>query len=101
MSEDRSLRKNSGKPDYSLLPLASLEEAVRVLEFGATKYERDNWLKPTHWSVSYQSLMRHLAAWQSGQDNDLESGHSHLGHALCNIIQMLHMERHHPEELER
>ena len=49
---DRSLRYNKGKPDYSLIPLELLEEAARVLEYGASKYERDNWKRPTHWSVS-------------------------------------------------
>ncbi len=98
---ERSLRYNSGKPDYSLIPLASLKEAAKVLEYGATKYAVDNWRKPTNWRVSYACLMRHMAAWQSGEDNDPESGHNHLGHALCNILQMLDMLENHPEELER
>jgi hypothetical protein len=98
---DRSLRYNTGKPDYSLIPLASLKEAAKVLEYGATKYARDNWRKPTNWSVSYACLMRHMAAWQSGEDLDPESGFSHLGHAACNILQMLDMLENHPEELER
>ena len=100
-SSDRSLRYNNGKPDYSLIPLASLKEAAKVLEYGATKYARDNWRKPTNWSVSYACLMRHMAAWQSGEDLDPESGFSHLGHAACNILQMLDMLENHPEELER
>lgn len=98
---ERSLRYNNGKPDYSLIPLASLKEAAKVLEYGATKYARDNWRKPTNWSVSYACLMRHMAAWQSGEDLDPESGFSHLGHAACNILQMLDMLENHPEELER
>lgn len=98
---ERSMRYNSGKPDYSLIPLASLKEAAKVLEYGATKYARDNWRKPTNWSVSYACLMRHMAAWQSGEDLDPESGFSHLGHAACNILQMLDMLENHPEELER
>ncbi|MDB2596638.1 DUF5664 domain-containing protein [Pseudomonadales bacterium] len=99
--ENRSLRYNNGKPDYSLIPLASMKEAAKVLEYGATKYARDNWKRPTHWSVSFACLQRHLAAWQEGEDNDPESGRNHLGHAMCNILQMLHMLENHPEELER
>lgn len=98
---ERSLRYNTGKPDYSLIPLASLKEAAKVLEYGATKYAVDNWRKPTNWRVSYACLMRHMAAWQSGEDLDPESGFSHLGHAACNILQMLDMLENHPEELER
>ncbi len=98
---ERSLRYNSGKPDYSLIPIAAMQEAAKVLEYGASKYERDNWRRPTHWSVSFACLQRHLAAWQSGEDNDPESGRNHLGHAMCNILQMLDMLENHPEELKR
>ncbi len=99
--EGRSLRYNSGKPDYSLIPMASLAEVAKVLEYGASKYERGNWLRPTSWEVSFGCLQRHMAAWQSGEDNDEESGRSHIAHAACNLIQMLHMLENHPEELER
>ena len=98
---ERSLRYNTGKADYSLIPLASMKEAAKVLEYGATKYAVDNWRKPTDWRVSYACLMRHMAAWQSGEDLDPESGFNHLGHAMCNILQMLDMLENHPEELER
>ena len=98
---ERSLRYNNGKPDFSLLPLSTLTEVVRVLEYGAEKYERNNWLKPTSWDISFGCLMRHMSAWQAGEDNDPESGQSHLAHAACNILQMLHQLENHPEELER
>ena len=98
---ERSLRYNNGKPDFSLLPMSTLTEVVRVLEYGASKYERNNWLKPTSWDVSFACLMRHMSAWQDGEDDDPESGRSHLAHAACNILQMLHQLEHHPEELER
>lgn len=100
-SEERSLRYNSGKPDYSLIPLAAMKEAAHVLEYGATKYAIDNWMKPTNWRVSYACLMRHMSAWQGGEDLDPESQRNHLGHAMCNILQMLYMLENHPEELER
>ncbi len=99
--KERSLRHNSGKPDYSLIPMAAMKEAAHVLEYGATKYAIDNWMKPTDWRVSYACLMRHMSAWQSGEDLDPESGRNHLGHAMCNILQMLYMLENHPEELER
>jgi hypothetical protein len=97
----RSLRHNSGKADYSLIPMAALAEVAKVLEYGASKYERGNWLKPTSWEVSFACMHRHMSAWQSGEDNDEESGHSHIAHAACNLIQMLHMLENYPEELER
>jgi hypothetical protein len=98
---DRSLRHNTGKPDYSLIPMAALAEVAKVLEYGASKYERGNWLKPTSWEVSFACMHRHMSAWQAGEDNDDESGRSHIAHAACNLIQMLHMLENHPEELKR
>jgi hypothetical protein len=98
---ERSLRHNTGKPDYSLIPMAALAEVAKVLEYGASKYERGNWLKPTSWEVSFACLQRHMSAWQAGEDNDDESGRSHIAHAACNLIQMLHMLENHPEELKR
>ena len=78
-------RYNAGKPDYSLIPLCTLEEEARVWEYGAKKYSRDNWQKGQAWSVPLASLLRHLSAWQSGEDIDQESGISHLAHASANI----------------
>jgi len=98
---ERSLRLNTGKPDYSLIPMSSLKEVAKVLEYGASKYERGNWLKPTSWEVSFACMQRHMSAWQAGEDNDEESGRSHIAHAACNLIQMLHMLENYPEELER
>ena len=98
---NRSLRHNNGKPDYSLIPMAALAEVAKVLEYGASKYERGNWLKPTSWEVSFACLQRHMSAWQAGEDNDDESGRSHIAHAACNLLQMLHMLENHPEELKR
>jgi hypothetical protein len=99
--QERSLRHNTGKPDYSLIPMAAMKEAAHVLEYGATKYAIDNWMKPTNWRVSYACLMRHMSAWQSGEDLDPESERNHLGHAMCNILQMLYMLENHPDELKR
>jgi hypothetical protein len=98
---NRSLRYNAGKPDYSLIPLDALREVCHVLAYGATKYERGNWLKPTNGDVSMACLLRHLSAWQAGEMNDPESGRSHIAHAACNIIQMLYMLEYHPEEVQR
>ena len=38
-------RFNAGKLQWSMVDFKSLEDMVRVLEFGAKKYSRDNWKK--------------------------------------------------------
>ena len=71
------------KLDWSLLPWESLEEVVKVLEFGAKKYSRDNWqfVKPKE---RYdQAALRHRIAYQQGEKIDPESGYSHLAHEVC------------------
>jgi len=35
------------------------------------------------WGRPYAALRRHMAAWWSGEDNDPETGLSHLSHAAC------------------
>lgn len=78
-------RYNGGKPDYSLLPLVTLEDEIRVWEYGRRKYAAWNWAKGMPWSVPFSCLMRHIAAWQVGEELDSESGLPHLAHAQCNI----------------
>lgn len=78
-------RYNSGKPDYSLIPLSTMEGEARVWAYGKQKYAAWNWAKGMAWSVPFACLMRHLAAWQRGEENDAESGLPHLDHAMCNL----------------
>ena len=86
MHSGKGVKADKGKPDYSLLELKLLEGMVRVLTFGAKKYARDNWKKvPEGRDRYFAALQRHLAAWQSGEITDPESGENHLDHALCNL----------------
>jgi Domain of unknown function (DUF5664) len=78
-------RFNDNKPDFSLIPLVTLEDEARVWEYGARKYAKNNWMKGQAWSVPLACALRHLAAWQSGETVDAESGVSHLAHAICNL----------------
>ena len=74
------------KPRWDLLPFDALEEIVKVLSHGAIKYGDRNWESGFRWGRIYGSLMRHLCAWFRGEDNDLETGLSHLSHAGCNVL---------------
>lgn len=73
----------SRKPALHLVPQsANVLEAV-VFGHGAEKYGGAyNWrVKPVRASIYLSAAMRHLAQWLDGQDNDIESGVSHLAHA--------------------
>lgn len=78
-------RYNTNKPDLSLIPLQTLHDEAKVWAYGAQKYAAWNWAKGMPWSVPFACAMRHLSAWQSGEDIDKESGLPHLAHVMCNI----------------
>jgi len=78
-------RYNEGKPDYSMIPLCTMEDEIRVWMYGAKKYAKNNWMKGMDWDVPFACMMRHMAAWQRGEENDPETGLPHLAHAMCNL----------------
>ena len=78
---------DGGKLQYGLLPPLALEETVKVLTFGAQKYEPDNWkVVPDSKRRYFDALQRHLWAWKAGEQNDQETGLSHLAHAMCCLM---------------
>lgn len=94
-------RYNDDKPDFSLIPLSTLEDEARVWAYGAKKYKAWNWAKGMPWSVPYACAMRHLSAWQRGEDIDPESGQPHLAHVMCNIRMLTLYSKTYPEGDDR
>lgn len=91
MEEGR--KDDQEKPDWSLLPLATVERVVEVLDHGARKYSRENWrLVPELERRYYAAVLRHLRAWQGGQRLDPDSGLPHLAHAMCSLVFLLTVE---------
>lgn len=78
-------RFNHGKPDYSLIPFSTLTGEAQVWAYGKQKYAAWNWTKGMAWSIPFACMMRHMAAWQAGEECDPESGLPHLAHAMCNL----------------
>lgn len=90
---------DTGKPDYTLLPWDAVEDIVRVLDFGALKYARDNWRYVDDAEVRYlAAAFRHMAAYARGETHDPETGLSHLAHAGCCILFLLALEKPHGPE---
>ena len=81
-------RYNEQKPQWSLVDFKSLEPLVRVLEYGCTKYSKDNWKKGFPISQLMESLLRHCFKLLEGELMDRESGLSHTGHIMANIMFM-------------
>ncbi len=74
---------DSGKPDLSLLPTSSLEAMARALMYGEQKYNRNNFKAGFNSNRLIAACLRHVNAWNDGEDLDPESGVDHLGHALA------------------
>jgi hypothetical protein len=71
------------KPKWYLVSWKAVTGMVRVLTFGAIKYDERNWEKGIAYSRVFAALMRHLTAWWGGEKLDAESGMPHLDHAAC------------------
>jgi hypothetical protein len=85
------LRYNTGKLKWSLVSWKALEPMVRVLMFGAEKYDSHNWKKGLEYTEVCESLQRHLNAFIDGENDDPESKLSHVGHILCNAMFLSYM----------
>lgn len=79
-------RFNEGKLKWSLVDWDAFEEMVRVLMFGAKKYDAHNWKKGLKVTEIVESLQRHVNAIMRGEDIDPESGLPHIGHIQCNVM---------------
>jgi hypothetical protein len=99
------MRYNAGKNPLQTIPLHLLEAGARVFDHVTTRpvkpYPRWNWAKGMEWSVPYACILRHLAAWYRGEDNDPETGISHLGHVMCNLLMLTHYQDAFPEGDDR
>jgi hypothetical protein len=86
-------KDDSGKAPWHLLPWDSVRQVVRVLAYGAEKYCAGGWkLVPDARERYFSAAERHLIAWQEGEDNDPESGLSHLAHSACSLLFLLWFE---------
>ena len=81
-------KKDEDKARFHLIPPESIKGVADVLTFGAKKYGERNWEKGLDSSRIFSAAQRHLWAWWSGEENDHESGLSHLHHAAANVMML-------------
>lgn len=95
--------QKGAKPErISLIPWEGVRLISRASHFGSTKYDDPkvgpyNWRRGYAWSLSYDALQRHLGAWWDGEDNDPESGLSHLAHAGWHVLALIWFVAHKPK----
>ena len=92
-----ALKFDQDKLPLHLLSTEALNQTAAVLKFGAQKYAEHNWRKGFTWSRPLSAALRHITAFNNGEDKDPESGLSHLAHAMCCIMFLLEFEKTHPE----
>jgi Domain of unknown function (DUF5664) len=92
----KALKFDQNKLPLNLLSTEAMNQTAAVLKFGAQKYAEHNWRAGFAWSRPLAAAMRHLTAFNDGEDRDPESGLSHLAHAACCIMFLLEFEKTHP-----
>jgi hypothetical protein len=97
MPTGSALKFDDGKLPLHLLSTEAMNQTAAVLAFGADKYAEHNWRKGFVWSRPLAAAMRHITAFNAGEDKDPESGLSHLAHAACCIMFLLEFEKTHKE----
>lgn len=81
---------DTGKLRYDLVPVECIEEATKIITFGANKYWDNNWrLLENFEDRYYAAMMRHLLEWRKWNKIDDESWENHLSHVLANVMFLL------------
>jgi hypothetical protein len=97
VSETGSLRYNDGKPRQSLLDPDFIEGMAKVITYGSKKYGDFNWAKGNNFSIPYDSMMRHIIAFQKGEEIDKESGIHHLFMVATNAMILYYYSKKFPQ----
>lgn len=90
-------KHDSGKAPIHFLTREFLEGVAQAQAFGAKKYGDYNFCKGLAYTRLLDAAMRHLLAFTWGENNDNESGESHLSHAAANINMLMYTIKNHPE----
>lgn len=81
------------KTPIDLVPPSAIRQCALAFKLGAEKYGPYNWRTKTVSSSTYMAAaMRHIMAWWDGENEDPESGASHLGHAMACMAILLDAE---------
>lgn len=88
-TKEKSARHNKGKIQVREVDPQFILGIGEVLTKSRERYDEGNWMKETKFSTPYESAMRHLMKFWSGEEIDDGpdgSGKSHLLHAATNLM---------------
>jgi hypothetical protein len=71
-------------PNLSVIPSTGLVHLGLTMKDGADKYGAFNWREhPVRSGIYVDAAIRHIMAWQDGEEKAGDSGRHHLGHAMA------------------
>ena len=83
-------RRGATKSPLGLIPPPAEVAVAEVFGLGAAKYGAYNWRETRVEAMTYvHAMKRHLASWLDGENQDPESGQSHLAHIAANAMILL------------
>ena len=85
-----------GKPRMSLVPHKALSDVMQRYLAGAEAYGENNWKLGMKNSVLYDSAMRHMMAYWTGDESE-----DHLGAVLWNVMGLIDNHNKRPEMDDR
>lgn len=89
----KAVKNDKDKPMMYLIPPKALIPIAEVMTYGAKppKYSEFNYKMKggLDWDRLFSASIRHLMAWNDGEDMDPESGFNHLAHAGCCVMMLL------------
>ena len=91
---EKGRKDDQEKNRIDLIPSEIIEELGEIYTHGAKKYTDNNWRHGINYSRIYGAALRHLLAWNRGEDNDPDSGLHHLAHAFWNVGALLYYTMH-------
>jgi hypothetical protein len=101
MGTEAGVKLDEGKLLMSLMPHEAIVGLAEVMTFGANKYTPNGWKTVPNAKARYEdALLRHYFAYKSGEQNDPESGLSHLKHILTNVAFLIYFEENNIEDDE-
>ena len=74
---------------FDLIPAGPLWELAKLYGVGAKKYAIRNWERGYPWSLAFSAMMRHAWAWWRGEDDDPETGLSHMTHVAWHAFALV------------
>ena len=97
---DKARKNDTNKPRFDLVPPRALREVAQVMTHGAEKYSDWNYLKGDGLKAGryVAATIRHINAFQCGEDNDAEWDLHHLAHAAASILMALEELRVHGQQ---